>query len=262
MDEPTEITPNFEIKNISCNGKNDGELKIQTTGGTPFYQYNFNQNGFKNTNNFIGLDVGSYEIITKDANGCQVIDTTEIIEPQAIAVDLGDDILTEIGNQVEVNATVTNGISPFVYHWNPADSLISCDDCLDAIITTNEAIKRYDFIVTDANGCLGEDFIIIRTNKNQTIFVASAFTPNDDGNNDVLFVQGSENIEKSTFQVFDRWGELVFETKNTPINDENFGWNGTLGNQKMNSGIFVWVAEVTFEDGSVEILRGSTFLMR
>ncbi|NJN77249.1 MAG: gliding motility-associated C-terminal domain-containing protein [Saprospiraceae bacterium] len=161
---------------------------------------------------------------------------------------------------------MTNGTAPFTYIWNPADSSLSCADCSDVIITATEAIKRYDCIVTDANGCIGEDFILIRTHKNQTIFVANAFTPNGDGNNDVLFVQGVGRFQSVRplvrFQVFDRWGELVFETIDAPINNENYGWDGTFKNEKMNSGMFVWVVEVTFEDGSVQRFRGSVFLMR
>lgn len=137
---------------------------------------------------------------------------------------------------------------------------MSCADCLNPVITATEAFKRYDFIVTDANGCLGEDFIIIRTNTAQTVFVATAFTPNNDGNNDVLFVQSSE-VAQVDFQVFDRWGNLVFETIDAPINDENYGWNGTYRGQKV-SGNFAWVATIRFEDGTEEVLKGSVLLLR
>ncbi|MFT6150088.1 MAG: gliding motility-associated-like protein [Saprospiraceae bacterium] len=263
MDEPTEIISNFEVKNITCFGKNDGELKIQTTGGTPFYIYNFENNGFSSINRFTGLTSKNYEIKTQDAKGCEVVDTIIITEPEPILVDLGDDIDTEIGNQITVNPMIINGIAPFLYIWNSADSLISCADCFDPIITATEAIKRYDFIVTDANGCIGEDFIIIRTNKEWTIFVANAFTPNDDGNNDVLYIQGGKGTTQvNAFQVFDRWGELIFLAENTPLNDANFGWDGTFKGEPMNSGMFIWSVEVQFEDGRVVTYKGSTFLIR
>ncbi|MFT6938439.1 MAG: gliding motility-associated-like protein, partial [Saprospiraceae bacterium] len=99
--------------------------------------------------------------------------------------------------------------------------------------------------------------------KEWTIFVANAFTPNDDGNNDVLYIQGGKGTTQvNAFQVFDRWGELIFLAENTPLNDANFGWDGTFKGEPMNSGMFIWSFEVQFEDGRVVTYKGSTFLIR
>ncbi len=93
------------------------------------------------------------------------------------------------------------------------------------------------------------------------IFIANAFTPNDDGNNDILFAQGNEIEAKATFQIFDRWGELIFKVENAPINDENFGWNGMYKGEKA-QGVFAWKVEIIFNDGDVLQEGGSTILIR
>jgi gliding motility-associated-like protein len=104
---------------------------------------------------------------------------------------------------------------------------------------------------------------MVRTKKTKEVFVANAFTPNSDGNNDKLYVQGNPYLTKiKAFRVFDRWGELVYESTDTQPNDDTFGWDGTMKNQPMNSGMFVWVAEVEFKDGQVKVYQGSSFLIR
>ncbi|NJL75224.1 MAG: gliding motility-associated C-terminal domain-containing protein [Saprospiraceae bacterium] len=59
------------------------------------------------------------------------------------------------------------------------------------------------------------------------IFVPLAFTPNNDGTNDILYVRGNP-IEEVYFAVYNRWGQRVFETT-----DKNIGWDGTFQGRKL-----------------------------
>ena len=65
------------------------------------------------------------------------------------------------------------------------------------------------------------------------IFVPQAFSPNNDGNNDILYVRGS--IKEFSFSVFNRWGEVVFKTEN-----QNTGWDGTYKGKELNAGVYVF----------------------
>jgi gliding motility-associated-like protein len=250
-------------ENVDCYGDENGRIKVTTTGGTTPYEYIFENNSPTTTNVFIGLEKGNYDIIIQDANGCTVSQQATITEPNEIIVDLGADILVEAGEQAVLEADITNGVAPFVYVWLPSDSTLSCPSCPTTTVADLLFDKRYDLIITDANGCTGEDFIMVRTKKVKDIFVANAFTPNNDGNNDKLYVQGNPYLAQvKTFRVFDRWGELVYESTDTQANDDTFGWDGTMKDQPMNSGMFVWVAEIEFKDGDVKVYQGSTFLIR
>lgn len=106
-----------------------------------------------------------------------------------------------------------------------------------------------------------DDVSIIETpdttseNKND-FFIPNAFSPNGDGNNDVLFVRG-RNIQEFTFNVFDRWGQMVFETQN--IDD---GWDGTYNGKKMENAVFVYYLMLTYEDGNTETKKGNISLIR
>ena len=63
-------------------------------------------------------------------------------------------------------------------------------------------------------------------------------------------------------QIYDRWGEMVWEGTNLPLNDESVGWDGTHNGRPLNPGVFVYVAEVTFIDNSVLTFEGDITLIR
>ena len=82
------------------------------------------------------------------------------------------------------------------------------------------------------------------------IFVPNTFTPNGDGNNDVLFVRG-RFITDLEFRVFDRWGEKVFET-----DDQSEGWDGTYKDKEVDPAVFVWYLDATCADGQTTLHEG------
>ena len=73
----------------------------------------------------------------------------------------------------------------------------------------------------------------------------------------------TRNIEQiKTFEVFDRWGEKVFEQYNFQPNDPAHGWDGTIRGKLLNSAVFVYYAEVEMIDGRIEFYEGDVFLRR
>ena len=86
--------------------------------------------------------------------------------------------------------------------------------------------------------------------------VPMAFSPNGDGNNDFLFVYGGQ-IEKFTFEVYDRWGEKVFTTSSQDI-----GWDGTFNGKDVSSGVYIYKLKAFFTDGELETSQGNITLVR
>jgi gliding motility-associated-like protein len=86
--------------------------------------------------------------------------------------------------------------------------------------------------------------------------VPMAFSPNGDGNNDFLFVYGGQ-IERLTFEVYDRWGEKVFSTSS-----QDKGWDGTYNGKDVNSGVYVYKLKAVFTDGDIENKTGNITLIR
>lgn len=83
------------------------------------------------------------------------------------------------------------------------------------------------------------------------------FTPNGDGLNDVLYVLGN-TISDIKLVIYDRWGEIVFQTT-----DKNIGWDGTFRNQPLNSGVFAYTLEYTSDvDRKRHAQNGNLTLIR
>ena len=113
------------------------------------------------------------------------------------------------------------------------------------------------------NGCKVTDDIFVHVDKEAVIFVATGFTPNNDDINDYLYVQASEGVKRIVeFQVFDRFGQKVFQSNDTPVNDKSFGWNGHFKNNFVDSGVFGWTLVVEFEDGERGSYQGNTTVIR
>jgi len=263
IDEPTEaLALTAETVDNLCYDDRDGEIKINGTGGIYPYQYSLDGENYSNSNRFVGLLAGVYDVYAKDANGCLFSDSVTITEPAEFTVEAAEDLDIQFGDAALLDVTPTNGFDPIIYVWSPAEYL-SCDSCTSPVADSLASDTYFEVFAIDANGCEAESAMYVRVSTPRYVFVANGFTPNDDGNNDVLYIQGGKGTTQvNAFQVFDRWGELIFLAENTPLNDANFGWDGTFKGEPMNSGIFIWSVEVQFEDGRVVTYKGSTFLIR
>ncbi|GAA4339804.1 hypothetical protein GCM10023149_50760 [Mucilaginibacter gynuensis] len=99
--------------------------------------------------------------------------------------------------------------------------------------------------------------VTLTTDKpNGEIFVPNAFTPNGDGNNDILLVYGS-NIQTVNFYVYDQWGELVFKS-----NNQGNGWDGTFKGSRLPVGVYVYYMDATTTDGQKVNKKGTITLLR
>ncbi|MEX1202760.1 MAG: PKD domain-containing protein [Ferruginibacter sp.] len=97
--------------------------------------------------------------------------------------------------------------------------------------------------------------LTVRTLTDQ-IYIPNAFTPNGDGKNDVLLVYGY-TIQNLRFTVFNQWGEKIFESANQAT-----GWNGNYNGKPQPSGVYMYVCQITYRDGTTEVKKGSINLVR
>lgn len=260
---PEPLTATVESEDVTCFGGRDGSLTFLPFGGTPPYIYSLDGINFTGSDIQIGLSAGEYAAYIQDANGCSAfVGQYSIAEPDLLSVELGENLLIQYGEEVQLNPLVTNGQGTIVYSYNAEDSLtLSCLDCprpfANPTYTTN-----YELVIVDENGCTAEDLIMVVVEKDRNAYVPSGFSPNGDDLNDLLVVHGKDISKVRIFRVYDRWGEMVFEDADFDANDDSRGWDGSFKGQKMNPGVFVWYTEVEFIDGSVEVYKGNTTLIR
>jgi gliding motility-associated-like protein len=143
--------------------------------------------------------------------------------------------------------------STVTYQWTPITGL-SCTTCANPTIQSN--ITQDYILVVKYGPCQLSDTIQVIVQNNHTLYIPNAFTPNGDGINDVFLVFGKE-INYFHLQIFDRWGEKVFES-----DDENQGWDGTYRRAIQPPGVYVYTLDISFFGANSETHKGSISLIR
>lgn len=112
-----------------------------------------------------------------------------------------------------------------------------------------------ELIVTDDFGCKDSAYKVVPIYHGP--LVPSAFSPNDDTNNDFLMILGG-NFSAVDFTIYNNWGEIIFQT--TEVNSQ--GWDGTYKGEPQPLGVYVYVAKVMTFDGVEHLLSGDVSLIR
>ncbi len=192
----------------------------------------------------------TFTVYITDEYGCGSSATVKIDHFPTPYLQVSPDYYGYVGDEVILNAYSNNPGGS--YYWSPAEFL-SCVDCKSTIATPNRSIT-YTVAFTDENGCLATGDVTIHFEG--IIFVPNSFTPDGDGINDYFYVEGG-NVKEFHMQVFDRWGELIFESF-----DISAFWDGTYGNKICQDGTYIW--KIKYEDiennkkelvGHVNLLR-------
>lgn len=250
----------------SCVGDRDGRLEVEVTGGAMPYQFSLDGENYLGTNVLIGLTAGAYEVFVRDANDCVNTAFKTLVDPPEFMVDAGEDVELELGDSTQLNPSFENNSGQVQLSWSaPYEGTLSCPidtlPCFDPMVQTLNTIT-YELYGVDEMGCEATDEVKIEILKSRNIFVPTAFTPNGDNANNLLLVHGKEGTKVVRFKVYDRWGGLVYERGGFLTNDESIGWDGTYRGVNVNTGVYVWVVEVEFQDGYEEVYHGNTTLLR
>lgn len=254
------INPGDIIDNI-CFDYSDGQINVLGMGGTPPYEYSIDGEVFQVSTNFSNLHAGTYTLSILDVNGCDDITEATVEQPEELIVDAGPDQTIELGYET-TGMAIANEF-PVNFSWSPLDSLHCLNADCDHIGLNPTSTTTYTVTVVNDSLCFATDEMIIHVIKNRPIYPPNAFSPNNDGINDLYTIfSGPAVREIQLLQIYDRWGELVFEAKNIPTNDISLGWDGTFRGQLMKPAVFTFYAQVLFIDGEVEVVKGDITLIR
>lgn len=208
----------------------------------------------QNPTNICFDTTGTFDVtltVTNDNGSDQTVTTINVQELPSIT-GFGDTII-DIGGAAVVEGYADNGSS---IYWEP-DTNIVCDTITCNIATATPLLTTtYYPSVVGSNGCVGRDTVLVVVNFEEIIEVPSAFSPNDDGVNDLLHVLGL-GIVDINFRIFNRYGQLVFET-----DDLDEGWDGTMQGEPLNQGVFVWTLEYSLIDGTSGEKSGNVTLVK
>jgi gliding motility-associated-like protein len=251
------------------------DVKIKTASGGAGsmlgnYTFTIDDGGDANAKDgVIPVYAGKHSVKVFDPDGCFVEQTIEIQDPPAIKVYLGPDVELELGDSYEINATIEANAPLVKYDWSPTIGLTFSDSCKNDCGRLIKPLEDGSFIhlVTDTIGCTGSDTINISIDRNRNVYLPNIFSPNVDGTNDFMEVYADpESVENiNYFKIFDRWGNLVFESNSfKPSDSRGSGnrWDGFYQGIKANTGTYTYVCEVKFVDNVVLRFRGDVSLVR
>ncbi len=165
-------------------------------------------------------------------------------------VDLGPDVVLCFGQELVLDATT---IGDPTYLWE--DGLVS---------PQRTVVEEGFYSVNISNICgIGSTSIFVGYEDCRQVFFPNAFSPNNDGLNDVFLPFDGGDVEQVlVLKIFDRWGGLVFENGAFLPNDLAAGWDGQMKGRAVEQGVYTWLAEVVFRDGFVQQLVGDVTLVR
>ncbi|MDP9040536.1 MAG: gliding motility-associated C-terminal domain-containing protein, partial [Bacteroidota bacterium] len=231
--------PNLDKNPVLCEGS-VRELSANQT----YQNYLWNTGS---TARAIQVDVlGTYWLQVQDQNGCFGEDTVNIqsIAQTPSAFLSSDTVLCEFQK-----LTLTSKKLYQDYTWSDQSSGPTLQISRPGI---------YWLTVKDENGCVGSDTVVV-TQKQCSIglFVPNAFTPDHRGNNEVFRPILLGNVVNMDFQVFNRWGQRVFQT-----NQQGQGWDGTIGNMPCAAQAYIWICSYTLKGALPVHEKGTVILIR
>jgi len=217
-------------------------MKLDAGGGYTNYLW---QDG-SNKQSIEVADSGTYWVRLTDKEGCINTDTAVISSIEALPYSfLPHDTLICAGE----NLILQPVRSYESYAWSTGE--------------TGNSIQikdqgKYTLQVVDKYGCSGSDTALVKTKSCPIeIFFPNAFTPNKDGRNDTYKPITIANPIVYKFRIYNRWGQLVFETS-----DPKKGWDGMVGNAAQETGAYVWFCTYQFQGRMINSGKGSFLLLR
>jgi gliding motility-associated-like protein len=236
--EPTGTTlVSADISNVTCFGYSDGSISITATSpaGGLTYSIDNGTSYMDNSGIFDYLGAGVYLLSIRDANGCEQAFGDLIIEqPDSIIIDTN--VLNAEGDQNgRVTLVATGGSSPYNYHLysESYDSTGSSGLFIDLLPGT------YYTFITDDHQCTSDtlEFTILQTSTE--IIIYDAFSPNNDGRNDVWNIGNIGLYPGCTVKIFNTWGNTVFTSKGYTE-----PWDGKYNGKELPAGTYYYIIDL------------------
>ena len=194
-----------------------------------------------------------YILTATDTLGCPkpTRDTVLVFVVPPVQAFAGNDTFIVIGQPLQLQASGGQ-----VYSWSPPTGLNKVDIANPvATLTSNQT---YVVRVSTPEGCFAFDTVNVRVFTTPPgFFVPNAFTPNNDGRNDIFRPIAVGISKLDYFNVYNRWGQLVYST-----NQLGKGWDGQLKGREQPSGVYVWVTKAQIYTGAPITQKGTVTLIR
>lgn len=261
VDQPSALHVHTASTPVSCPEVSDGRASALATGGVSPYQFVWNNQ--LTTPVMHQLSPGQYSVTVTDGNGCTIMAQQEVGIAATPTVDLGLDSVISLGEEIRLTAHTSLPPDQIQdYTWAGDGGDMQCADCRQfSFIPLKDGCERVE--VRTIQGCVASDEVCYQVRADRHLYAPNVFLPNGNGEDDYFTLFSDSSVKEiRSLQIYDRWGEQVFQTTHIPTNSESLGWDGTFRGSPLNPGVFAWVAEVEFIDGQLVLLKGDVTLLR
>lgn len=242
-----------------------GEVEIQASGGhiIIWYPNEFIDDNASYTPTVSPPDTTTYTAtITDTLTHCSNSDSIIILiqgglVPGYISVYPTDTSIV-IGDTVTLIATDSLHREIISYSWTPEEGILTCSDCPNPVVRPLQTVT-YTLVVSDTNECyITETFDVnIEVTEEYRIGLPEAFTPNGDGINDIIYVNGWGIKNLIEFRIYNRWGNEVFYT-----DDISHGWDGYYKGKLQSIDSYAFIIRAEMWDDNVTVVNGTFSLLK
>ena len=204
----------------------------------------------------------TFTVLSSTNEGCEIENSTTVYLSNlgSIDVNASADPINIVAGQTSTLVAVP-AVDDYNYVWSPPASLATPNSRITTASPSTTTTYIVDIIdASEFGACVRSDTVTIYVFEaicgEPNIFVPNTFTPNDDGQNDEVLVRGG-NITSMEFSIFNRWGELVFETS-----DQSTGWDGNYKGKTGEPAVYVYHLRVRCDDGQNYFTKGNITLLR
>jgi gliding motility-associated-like protein len=243
--QPQLLEASFTSDNVNCAGGTDGSILVDVVGGNGVNVFAWSNGA--TTEDIINVPVGIYSFMVTDSLGCQDSLSVQIFEPEPVAATF---LVVPVECKDQYNGELTaygnGGIGNYTYEWG----IGSTDQYINGLAT-----NTYSIHIEDVLGCSVDTFAFVPKLNEFCIFPPNTFTPNGDDYNDTWVIDNIDVYQDLHFQLFNKWGNLVYESKGLYQ-----PWDGKVGGVTVPSDTYYYLlylnnADQDKIDGSIIVIR-------
>lgn len=249
--EPDELFAAIgQVNDVLCFGETNGAITVEATGGNAPFEYSLDGILFQPSPTLGELAAGDYNVVVRDANGCQ--DETEVAsiqEPNEFLITANSDTdVAKLGFTINLSAEANSNDGGINYVWTTPDSVV-CVGC-QQFETIPPGSTTYTVTATNAANCQATAQVSVGVTTDRPVYIPNIFSPNGDGVNDEFFIPFTPAISSIEYlRIYDRVGTLLFEALDIQPGEERLkAWDGRFNGEEIRQGVFVVTAEINFVD--------------
>ena len=202
---------------------------------------------------------GMYQDTLVNMQGCDSIITLELYVGENLTrLELDSPIEREYGSEITLEPVVEGG--ELIYQqWSSEESVLG--NVLELVFLVEKDSKLFFESINELY-CFASDSISVRSNLNKGVYIPNIFSPNNDGDNDIFSIGFTESLKLIGMEIFDRWGNLIYNQSNTTKSLSTTYWDGSRQGAPAEVGVYVYQLEFEFVNGDRAKRSGTVQLIR